>query len=54
MGQEEERSVYPMIKGLDPRKDNGGVIKFNLILLPRTEPRLCGFYALRANSETTP
>jgi len=43
-----------MIKGLDPRKDNGRVIKFNLILLPRTGSRLCGFYILRANSETTP
>jgi len=48
------RSVSLMIKGLDPRKDNGRVIKFNLILLPRTGPRLCGFYILRANSENTP
>jgi len=29
-----------MIKGLDPRKDNGRVIKFNLILLPRTGARV--------------
>lgn len=28
--------IRPMIKGLDPRKDNERVIKFNLILLPRT------------------
>lgn len=52
--REEERTTCPIIKGLDSRKDNGRVIKFNLILLPRTGPRLCGFYTLRANSETTP